>query len=97
MRFTKELLESYNFSDIEKKFIEESNTAVTSEMNESRIASEFILGKVIDAATDRVINSNGELAKSNEKHSRSMILLTGGLVLVAVVQIIVQVIQIFIK
>lgn len=64
----KELFNEYNFSEAEKKFIGRAKTAYTSEMNQSRIVSEFILGKRIEKATKEITKSNKRLAESNKKH-----------------------------
>lgn len=89
------IIDKYNFSDAEKKFMEDSRQQVTtSDINQSRIISDFILGKKIEGIAEKMITSNEKLATSNEKYSKRMLILTGGLVFVGVVQVIVQLIQI---
>ena len=56
-------------------------------MNQSRVVSEFILGKKIETAVDKIIKSNKELAESNKRYSRAMLYLTGALVFVGIAQI----------
>lgn len=64
--------------------LELANTAA---MNQSRIVSEFILGKKIDVAVDKIVTSNKKLSKTNDRHSRSMRWLTGTLVFVGIMQL----------
>lgn len=77
----------YNFSEEEKKIMNDSGTANTAAMNQSRIVSEFILGKKIETAADSIIKSNEKLIVSNEKYSKGMLYLTGALVFVGIVNI----------
>ena len=77
----------YNFSEEEKKIMNDSGTANTAAMNQSRIVSEFILGKKIETATDSIIKSNEKLTASNEKYLKGMLYLTGALVFVGIVNI----------
>ena len=77
----------YNFSEDEKKIMNDSGTANTAAMNQSRIVSEFILGKKIDIAVDNIIESNEKLTASNEKYSKGMLYLMGALVFVGIVNI----------
>lgn len=83
------IIDEYKPSDVERKFIEQSRHQVeTSDINQSRIISEFIFGKKIEGVAEKMIISN-------EKHSQRILYLTMALVFVGVVQIIVQLIQIF--
>lgn len=77
----------YDFSEDERKIMNDSGTANTAAMNQSRIVSEFILGKKIGIAADRIIESNEKLTASNEKYSKGMLYLTGALVFVGIVNI----------
>ncbi|NQU99805.1 MAG: hypothetical protein HQ538_03635 [Parcubacteria group bacterium] len=81
------LLDEYKISNDEKTFILRSNTALTADMNQSRIVSEFILGKRIEKATDEIIESNEKLSESNKKYTIGMLILTGALVFVGLIQI----------
>jgi len=87
------LFDEYNFSEAEKELAINSKTANTSEMNRSRVISELILNKRIEKATYDIINSNKKLAISNEKYSKGLLWLTGGLVFVGLVQIIINIIK----
>lgn len=80
------IAEEYKLSEVDKKIIRDSGTANTAAMNQSRVASELILGKRIEDAVNKVI-------ESNKSHSRAMIYLTGGLLFVGLVTIAIQLIQ----
>lgn len=82
------IAEHYVFSEEEKKIMADSGTANTAAMNQSRIVSEFILGKKIQSAADRVIESNTILSQSNEKYARSMVYLTAALVAIGIIQVV---------
>lgn len=84
----------YNFSDEERLLTRLSVTSQTSDINQSRVVSELVLGKKIERATDKIVASNEKLSASNEKHSRAMVRLTWALVFVGIIQIIIQVVQI---
>jgi len=75
------------FSEAEKNFILKSETAVTHDMNQSRIVSEFVLGKRIEKAAKEIIDSNEKLAESNKKYMIGTLILTGALVFVGLIQI----------
>jgi hypothetical protein len=85
---TSKLFQEYSFSEAEKKFMQDSNTATTADMNKSRVVSDFVLGKKLEVITDKLIASNKVLSDSTGKYSRAMIYLTGGLILVGLLQII---------
>ena len=80
------VVKEYNLSEIEKEIIHGSGTANTAAMNQSRVASELILGKKVEGAVDKMINSN-------KFHSWAMIGLTGGLLFVGLITISIQLIQ----
>lgn len=88
-----DIFQEHNFSEVEKAFMKESNTATTADMNQSRIVSEFIFGKRIERVTDKIITSNERLSDSNEKYSNRMLWLTIVLVFIGVAQVVVQAIQ----
>lgn len=76
------IVEEFDLTEAEKEVIVDSgNTANTVAMHQARVASEFILGKKIENATERVI-------ESNEKHSKAIVMLTGALVFVGAVQLV---------
>jgi len=89
----KALIAEYNFSAAERQLIEQANTPTTADMNQSRVLSELVLGKNIQKAADAIIQSNKELALSNDEYSARMVGLTRALVFVGAVQILVQLIQ----
>ena len=86
------IFKEYSFSEVEKQFMRDSKTAFTKDINQSRIISEFILGKRIKRATDKIIRTNKELSASNDTYSHRIAYLTGALVFVGIIQIIIQII-----
>jgi len=88
------IFKEYSFSDVEKQFMRDSRTPIAKDVNQSRIVSEFILGKRIKRATDQIIKTNKELAASNDTYSHRIAYLTGALVFVGVIQIIIQILNI---
>jgi hypothetical protein len=93
-KLSTKIFDDYEFSDAEKVLVDESNTAVTAKMNQSRVTSELILSKTIQKQAEALIKSNTDLAASNEKYSARLVWLTGALVFVGLVQIVVQIVQI---
>src|SRR6266851_4740661 len=73
---TKALIAKYDFSPAEQQLIEQANTPTTADMNQSRVLSELVLGKNIQKAADAIIQSNKDLALSNDKYSARMVGLT---------------------
>jgi len=80
------IFEENQFSEAEKNFMLKSETAITHDMNQSRIVSEFILRKRIEKAAKEIIDSN-------EKYSKRMLWLTIAIIFIGVVGIIIQIIQ----
>ncbi len=93
----KNIFQEHTFSDAEKSFMEESHTATTADMNQSRIVSEFVFGRNLEKVADRIIDSNKKLADSNEEYSRKMVTLTKALVFVGIAQVIATAVQVFIQ
>ena len=87
------LMETIGFTDVEKKFIVQSSTAVTKEMNQSRVLSEFYFVKNLEKISDEMIQSNEKLSRSNNTYAKGMLYLTGGIVFVGIVQIIIALIS----
>ena len=87
------LMETIGFTDVEKKFIVQSCTAITKEMNQSRVLSEFYFVKNLEKISDEMIKSNEKLSRSNNKYAEGMLYLTGGIVFVGIVQIIIALIS----
>lgn len=85
------IFKEYRFSDIEKQFMRDSGTSAIKDMNQSRIISEFILGKRIKRSTEAVIKTNRELSASNDIYSHRIAYLTGALVFVGIIQVIIQI------
>ena len=79
-------------TDQQKRLVEEakSNTNVT--LNYYRLIGDFYLANALEKQIDRAIASNEQLARSNEKYSKAANRLTVGLLAVAALQVIVQVV-----
>ena len=91
------IIKDANFTDDEKDFLGRLPMERDSVIQTARITSELLLSKKIDSATDKIIASNKELSKSNNKHSSRMLWLTGALVFVGFIQIIIQAVYIWSK
>ena len=89
----KEILNRLHDSSFLKEFIATSNTAVTAEMNQTRVASEVLLSKTIaDAMADHA-RALQDSARASDKHARSLtratwalVFATGALVLLTAAQ-----------
>ena len=89
------IFKEHEFTDTEQSFMLESGTAITASMNQSRVVSEFILGKRIEISSNKVVEAQGKLAATNETFSKRMLWLTFALVSVGFVQIVIQAIAIW--
>lgn len=72
---------------------EQVRSQSASGLNQTRIMMEMYFIKHLERNTYDIINSNKELAKSNEKYANRMVWLTIALVFAAFAQIIVAVIK----
>ena len=86
----KPLLAEINLTEGEKALIAGAETGTTPQINKVRIWSEIYVTKKVEAAIDKFIQSNEKLSESNDRYARAMNVLTGGLLLVAVIQVISQ-------
>ncbi len=68
----KEILARFDDADFVRDFIARSNTAVTAEMNQSRVASEVLLAKTISQAMAEHAGALQAGARASEKHARSL-------------------------
>ena len=84
-------------SDEQKRLVNEAklNSGVT--LNYYRLIGDFYLANALEKQIDRAIVSNEELARSNEKYSKAANRLTVGLLVVAALQVIVQVVVPLVK
>lgn len=89
------ILNQLNLNDEEKEFIRHSDTSSTADINQTQVISSIYLAKKIEKSSENTIESNKTLAKSNEKYANRMAWLTAGLVFVGVVQIAIQLINLF--
>jgi len=76
----------------EQALVAGSETSTTSQINKTRTYSDIYITKRISEAIDKLIESNERLSKSNDRYARAMNYLTGGLLLVTLIQVILQVI-----
>jgi len=84
------LLAEINLTEGEEALITGAETGTTSQINKTRIWSEIYVAKKVETAIDKLIKSNEKLSESNDRYARAMNYLTGGLLLVAAIQIILQ-------
>lgn len=77
----KDILARFHDSDFLREFIARSDTAVTAEMNQSRVASEVLLAKTIAQAMAEHAQALQESARASEKQARSLTYATWALVL----------------
>ncbi len=88
------MLNKYELTPDEQDFIKCSQINNTQDINQSRIISEIILAKTIEQSVKKIISSNNELQKSNDKHNVKISRLTMALVFVGFIQAIAIIIQI---
>lgn len=91
------LYEELNFSQSEQGLVDYSNTPNTSVINHTQVLSTVLLAKQIKKSTDAMIDSNKELAASENNNSLVMQRLTWALVFVGFFQVIEIGIQIYIN
>ncbi len=84
------LREKFDLTTAEVNFLTHSRTVQKDDINQSRVISEMYLSKTIDINVNKIIESNKELSKSNDKHSKWMKWLTFALVFVAVMQLVIM-------
>lgn len=75
-----------DFSEQEMIFVKSAATGNTAGINQSRVVSDLILGKKIEAAADKMVASSKQHEESNREHSGRMYWLTWALVFVGGVQ-----------
>ena len=79
-----------DLSEGEEALIAASETGTTSQINKTRIFSQILTVKKIEASVEIMVASNERLSNSNDRYARAMNYLTLGLLLVAIVQVILQ-------
>jgi hypothetical protein len=84
------LLAEINLTEGEKALIEGAATQATSQISKTRIWSEIYVAKKVETAIDKLIQSNEKLSESNDRYARAMNYLTGGLLLVTVVEVVLR-------
>ena len=83
----KDLLNDFELKDEITNFIDESSTANMSKMHISTIVCQIYFVKTIEQLTKKTIEANTKLAESNDKHSKTMALLTGAIAFAAIVSL----------
>ena len=72
----------------EDDLIAAAETAITTQINKTRIWSSIYSVKHMEKAVAKLIASNEALSRSNDRYARAMNRLTAGLLLVAVIQVV---------
>jgi hypothetical protein len=80
----REILERLHDPEFLREFIAASKTAVTAEMNQTRVASEVLLARAIADAMTRHASALQDAATASDKHGRSLTRATWALVLATV-------------
>jgi len=89
----RDLVKELNLSAAELAYVEDSQTAVTAEMTQSRAVGVVYAVKHAQMLVDKFIGSAESLASSNEKYARRLTWLTAGLVVFAAAQVVVALIK----
>jgi hypothetical protein len=84
------LLAEIDLTEGQKALIVGAETGTSPQINKVRIWSEIYVTKKLETAIDKLIQSNEKLSESNDRYARAMNYLTGGLLLVAIIQVILQ-------
>ncbi len=87
------IFKEFEFTEAEKEFVTRINLPNVLEVRKSKIVSEIILGKKMEKVTEKIINSNKDLATSNEKYSKRMLIATVALFLIGAIQVGLQIFQ----
>jgi len=77
----------------EKALVAASETGGSPQANKTRIYSSIYSVKHMEKAVARLIASNEALSRSNDRYARAMNILTAGVLLVAVIQVVAQFIR----
>jgi hypothetical protein len=73
----------------EEALLAAAETGNTSQINKTRVYSAIYSVKHMEGAVSRLIASNEGLSLSNDRYARAMNVLTAGLLIVAVIQVVV--------
>jgi hypothetical protein len=82
--------EELKLTEAEEAIITGASTATTAQANKARAFADIYVTKKITAAIDNLIQSNVTLSQSNDRYARAMNILTAGLLIAALVQMVVQ-------
>ena len=86
------LRKDLELTDAEEALVAGAETGTTAQANKVRTYADLYVTKKLQGAIDRLIQSNEKLSLSNDRYARAMNWLTGGLLLVAFLQVLLQVI-----
>ena len=82
-----DILKNLGLTKDEEKFIKDSNTAITAEMNQSRNISEMHFIKNLNIISDKIIESNKRYAKRMLFLTKALIFVTCALLFVGIIEI----------
>jgi hypothetical protein len=88
-----QLMADLKFSDLQKRLVVSSKVALPHQINRSRIIAEIYFTNRIEEFTNHIIESNAKLAASNDRFSKAANWLTAGLVILALLQLVIEVIR----
>ena len=91
------LIDDLCFTDLQKRLVGSARVALDSQINRSRTISEIYSINSLERIANRIITSNEQLSASNEKFSKAANWLTAGLLILAFIQIVVQIIPLITK
>ena len=77
----------------EEDLIAGSETTNPSQINKTRIWSQIHTVKKIEASVENMVASNERLSNSNDRYARAMNILTGGLLFLALVQVVLELVR----
>ncbi len=87
--YEKPLRAELDLSEGEEALIAASETGNTSQINKTRIFSQILTMKKIEASVEKMVASNERLSNSNDRYAKAMNYLTLGLLVVAILQVVV--------
>jgi len=83
-----EVIDELGISKTERDLVERSHTDMTAEINQTRVIADVYFAKKLEKAANDTIVSNERLAKANEKYAQGLLWLTGGLVVVGILNVV---------
>ncbi len=89
----KQIAERLDDPEFLREFIGNSKTAVTADMNQTRVASEVLLAKTIAAAMAQHAKALQDSATASDRHARSLTRATWALMFATVALVLIAVVQ----